>query len=208
MQPKRAVRGLSVLLALSVFAVPAFAQQQDSAALDVSYAPHGYERWTALTAPFGAPAELGLWLDKERYDTLDGAGGGFIYIAPTAASADAKLLLAIHKAQGGKPAGEAIRQTALVPNKGCISFDLNVAGLPPGEYAAIATLPKTGGASATRASDFRMVSVPRPEVQRKRVQITVQNPASPAAYTQPLCTAVALPKGELWNTKNARIVTA
>lgn len=200
-------KGLPVLLSLlALSAVSARGQQEAPAASDVSYGPHGYQRWTTLTAQFSGPTGLGVWLDKERYDTLDVTGGGFVFIAPGAGSAEGRVRLTIRKAQDGKPEGDVIRQSLLSSDKGCISFDLNVAGLIPGEYLATATLSKGKEEGIIRSRAFRVVAAARPDVKTKRVRITIQNPSGAGAISQPLCAAVPIPKGELWQTENARVV--
>ena len=199
------VFGLVSLLCMAA-ALRSDAQPADPAVSEVAYGPHGYQRWTTLTSQFTGPTALGVWLDKERYDTLDVTGGGFMFIAPGAGSAEAKVSVTVRKSQDGKPVGEALRQSVLDTNKGCISFDLNVAGLPPGDYIAAAVLAKGKEEGIARSRSFRMIAAERPDFKAKRVRITIANPAGAEAITQPLCAAVPIPKGELWQTENARVV--
>lgn len=66
---------IGVLWSGLMLAPSGMGQELSSAIIDASYGPHGYETWRNLTQHLDGSSELGLWLDKERYDTLDVSAG-------------------------------------------------------------------------------------------------------------------------------------
>ena len=199
----RISHAIGTLLTALMLARPGLAQQPDSAIMDASYGPHGYGTWGKLTQHLGGPSQLGLWLDKERYDTLDVSAGGFVYIAPEGAKPGGTVELTI---RGNS--GEPVRQAALPADRGCIAFDLRLRGLAPAQYVLTAQLAALGKGRVSRSVQFRVVASPRPRLDRKRVRITVENPSAGRAFREPVYAGLPIPKGELWDARNVRVVAA
>ena len=196
---------ISVLLALGG---PACGQTPP-AALGVQHQAHGYEAWAKGLMRFsGKPAQLGLWLDKERYDTLDVSGGAFVHLAPEAAKPDLRVALRIIRSKGAGPGGALLRETVLSAEKGDMAVDVNVKGLAPGEYALGCEVRRGPKVLYARTAPFRVEAAAQPKVARERVGVTVRNPAGRAACREPAYAAVALHKGRLYDAGRARVVTA
>ena len=180
-----------------------FRSQPKTAVLEARCGPYPYEAWNMMRYE-GKPAELGLWLDKERYDTLDVSGGGYVFLAPEVASKQASVLIRVYPSKRGA----ALREARLPAHLGCVSLDVNLKGLAPGEYRLVGTLQHKGKALAERTWAFRVVAADRPTPKRERIRIRVRNPAGRRACRQPAYVGAVLPKGALASLDRARIVDA
>jgi len=194
--------------ALILGAASTAARDVEAAVLDARFGPHGYGAWQNLTRLLGPPEELGLWLDKERYDTLDASGGGFILAAPDVGEPETEVRLSLSRAPDGKPAGAPARRSVLPSDRGCIAFDLDLRGLAPGRYVLAVELVKGGAVRFARSAGFRVEAAERPQIKRKRVRIDVRNPARGRAHRGPTHAGVPLPKGELRDPANVRVLYA
>jgi len=186
---------------LTVCAWAVAVAQTPPAALDAQPGPHGFGAWAPNNpALFGQPSQIVMWTDKERYDTLDASGGAFIYVDASVAKPENMVILTIR--QGDK----VLRRSELPADKGCVSVDLNVAGLAVGEYAVVCELASQGKALHTRSRPMRMEAPSAKPASEARLGFVLRNPAGDAGFTEPAYACVVVPKGQLTDPSAARLV--
>lgn len=151
------------------------------------------------------PAALSILLDREEYDPLDVTGVAVVKLEPGPLALKETRL----RMQVVGPGGVALEQEVNDLSNTAVDLTLNLAELPPGRYAAVATLLDKAGQALARAEAPLRKKVKRAAPPaRGQVPLTVWPVNAAGLGEWPILAGVPFPQGALLSEKNVRLLDA